>query len=400
MVQASLSVSIDANGASATCCWLPHAWASCCAACCFDISILALVCLTHPMHRMCLSRCGQVPDTGVVLDSVTQMALGAAIGEMVLGRRLGNKAMIVGAIVGSLPDLDVLIPFDGAVESFTYHRGFSHSLIVLTLLSPCIALLLQRLWRKPQLLFRQWWLMTWLALVTHPLLDGFTVYGTQLFWPVSNYPVSGSSVFIIDPIYTILLISGLLLASRRGINGAAWNMAGLILSAAYLSWSVMAKFMVEKAVLEALDRQAITHHRLLTTPMPFNTIGWRFVAMQDDGYLTGYYSLLDPDDNVLDTFSYHSDESLLSDIQDHWPVQRLKEFTHGFYKVQQAADEVQMVDLRMGIEGAYIFAFTVGQVTDSGVRPVKSLEAETSRDFSNAKLLMKRIFDPTVDLQR
>lgn len=334
------------------------------------------------------------------MDSVTQMALGAAVGELVLGRRIGNKALLFGAVVGSLPDLDVLVPFAGAVESYTYHRSFSHSLLVLTLVSPFIAFILQKIMRKDELPFFWCWLMAWLALITHPLLDGFTVYGTQLFWPLSDFPVSGSSVFIIDPVYTVILIFGLIFACRRTIKGHHMNSAALVLSSIYLAWSMAAKFIVHSTVEESLNQQSVSYKRLLTTPMPFNTIGWRFVAMQDDGYLTGYYSLLDPADSKLVTYRYESDESLLKGIEEHWPVQRLKKFTHGFYKVQRVEDEIQMVDLRMGIEKSYIFAFTVGEVTANGGVTVENREAQSDRDFSMMSAVMRRIFDPAVDLEQ
>ncbi len=42
-----------------------------------------------------------------------------------------RKALLVGAMLGTLPDLDVFIDFGDAVRNFTYHRGFSHSLFIL-----------------------------------------------------------------------------------------------------------------------------------------------------------------------------------------------------------------------------------------------------------------------------
>ena len=53
---------------------------------------------------------------------------------------------------------------------------------------------------------RPWFWAIPLALVTHPLLDAFTVYGTQLLWPLPMRPVMWSSVFIIDPLYTFSLL--------------------------------------------------------------------------------------------------------------------------------------------------------------------------------------------------
>ena len=79
------------------------------------------------------------------MDSLSQFALGAAIGEATLGARLGRKAILIGGLLGTLPDLDVLVQYADAVESYTYHRSWSHSLLVLSLASPIIAWLLYKL---------------------------------------------------------------------------------------------------------------------------------------------------------------------------------------------------------------------------------------------------------------
>ena len=79
------------------------------------------------------------------MDSLTQLTFGAACGEAVLGRKVGGRAIVWGAILGTLPDLDVFIPLGGPVNDFVYHRGFSHSLILLALLSPLTAWLITKI---------------------------------------------------------------------------------------------------------------------------------------------------------------------------------------------------------------------------------------------------------------
>lgn len=334
------------------------------------------------------------------MDSVTQVALGASVGELVLGRRIGNRALLLGAVVGSLPDLDVLISFGGAVEDFTYHRSFSHSLIILTLAAPLIAIFLHwagsRWWPDNGVSLRRWWLMTWLALITHPMLDSFTVYGTQLFWPLSDYPVSGSSMFIIDPLYTLILVAGIVFAWRRTPKSHVLNTVGLCLSSLYLLWSVTAKLHAHSYARDSLAAQSISYDRLLSTPMPFTTLGWRFVIMNKQGYSTGYYSLLDSPGRLLQLSHFSSDTNLLTNIADHWPVRRLQEFTHGFYRVRQVLDEVQITDLRMGIEGAYVFNFTVAEKNGLAIQPVISRRADTSRDLSAMGKVLRRVVDEDV----
>lgn len=332
------------------------------------------------------------------MDSVTQAALGAAVGGLVADRQIRRKAMLVGAIVGTLPDLDVLVPFSGAVETFTYHRSFSHSIFVLTAVSPLVGWVLHRLF-STKLSFQRCWLLAWLVLITHTLLDALTVYGTQLFWPFSDYPVSGSFVFIIDPLYTLILLFGLVALLRQSSRAWTINSVCIFLSCAYLCWSAVAKLHIERDVEASLATQGIEYNKLLTTPMPFNTLGWRFVAMQDSEYLEGFASVLDPAKHVYRFNRYESDTALLDGLESHWPVAQLRRFTHGFYKVQQKGEEIQMVDLRMGVEGTYIFSFVVGEVTKQGSVAVPNREADTEVDFSGLSLLFERIVDPEIELK-
>ncbi len=79
------------------------------------------------------------------MDSLTQLTLGAAVGEAVLGRQVGHRAALWGALLGTLPDLDVLVPLGDAVRDFTYHRGASHSLFVPAALTPLVVWLILKI---------------------------------------------------------------------------------------------------------------------------------------------------------------------------------------------------------------------------------------------------------------
>ena len=62
------------------------------------------------------------------MDSITQIVLGAAVGEVVMGKKLGNRAMVWGAIAGTIPDLDVLANFVvDDITALAFHRAISHS---------------------------------------------------------------------------------------------------------------------------------------------------------------------------------------------------------------------------------------------------------------------------------
>lgn len=300
------------------------------------------------------------------MDSVTQVALGAAVGEATLGRQVGRRAILWGGICGLFPDLDVLYPYADAVTAFTYHRGPSHSLFILTALTPVFVWLIGR--RHDTRPFRRrWYLLVFLAFVTHILLDSLTVYGTQILWPLPTPPVMWSTIFIIDPAYSIPLFLGVLAAlmvSRRRGWGHQANTVCLVLSTLYLTWSVGAKLYVSHVASTSLNRQGIAYERMVTIPSAFNTLLWRVLAVNETGYLEGYYSLLD-DIKTVRMKHYPSDGSLLDTIDQRWSVKRLQWFTHGFYSVRRQGNAIVMTDLRMGMEPYYVFQFTVATVNAS-----------------------------------
>lgn len=297
------------------------------------------------------------------MDSLTQIALGAAVCEAVIGNKAGNKALLWGAIAGALPDLDVFIPYDDPIKNFTYHRSFSHSLAFLTLLTPAVVWLIMRTHPGMRRHRNRWIWAVWLSLITHPLLDCFTVYGTQLLWPFTAYPITWSTVFIVDPAYTLPLLVGTLCAltmKRSAATGHRINGVGLALSAAYLAFSVGAKMYVDRIAAASLEAQRISYTRFITAAAPLNTLLWRIVVMEKDGYYEGFYSLLDDTDAMRFT-RYPSAPALLQDIEDVWAVRRLQWFTKGFYRVKEENGRVSITDLRMGQEPSYIFSFKVGQ---------------------------------------
>ena len=306
------------------------------------------------------------------MDSLTQIALGAAVGEAVLGHRVGRKAALWGAVCGTLPDLDVFIPFGNPVADFTFHRSFSHSVIMLALLTPLVVWLIRKLHTADADHRKGWYALVYPAFLTHVLLDSCTIYGTQIFWPLSEYPMTWGSIFIIDPLYTLPLIAGVIAVAvaRRNPNRAyRFNLAMLALSTLYLGWSFAAKFHAQGIAREELARQGIEYRQLVTLASPFNTVLWRFVVMTPQGYAEGWYSLLDANRHI--DFSFHSSEKeLLSGLESHWPVTRLQWFTKGFYRVAQEGQDVVIADLRMGVEGYYVFRFKVGEAGNPHSKPV------------------------------
>lgn len=334
------------------------------------------------------------------MDSLTQITLGAAVGVAVMGRRTAVwKAALWGGIAGTLPDLDVFFDHGDAVLNMVRHRGESHSFFYLTLFAPLLAWVVSRIhsearpgdpWRpEPSAKrspggsaplrvsdphgaaargsgFLRWWLALWLVLITHPLLDAMTVYGTQLLMPFTNHPFGVGSVFIIDPAYTVPLIVGVVAALRlKNTRGLRWNAAALAITTVYLGWSVVAQQQVERVARASLDEQGITAQGLLVTPAPFNTVLWRLVATTPDQYFEGYYSLLDSTPTVRWT-AYPRGADLLARHGDNDSVQRIAAFSKGIFSLNEKDGRVLLTDLRMGQEPAYVFRFDIGALNAVG----------------------------------
>ncbi len=301
------------------------------------------------------------------MDSITQVALGASLAGAVAGKTLGRTALVIGAGLGTLPDLDVIIDYGSAVANFTQHRGFSHSLFILV---PLAVLLAWLLWRwQPQLSFPRWLTLTALVLVTHPLLDSFTTYGTQLFWPLGP-PVALSSIFIIDPLYTLPLIVGCLVFLVRPPARRAL-VTGLALSTLYLGWTLSAQQVVTERIKPALVEAGLEAPRLLVQPMPFNTVLWRATALTEDQHVeivTGVFE----GDTPLSLEFLPRDPDLARAVSGFPEAQRLDWFTRGFLNYRLNNGEVMATDIRLGIPGAHPFTFVLAEERNGRLQPVTS----------------------------
>ncbi len=299
------------------------------------------------------------------MDSLTQIALGSAVSIAALGRRSAAwKAALWGAAAGTLPDLDTFIDHGDAIANMVLHRAQSHSLFYLTLLSLPLGCLAARLHGETAH-WRRWWLALWLALVTHPLLDWMTVYGTQLLRPFDDTPLGVGSIFIIDPVYTLPLLAGVLAALwLRGGRGLRWNGWALAFSTAYLGWSFAAQQHVAGLAQASLAARGVRADRVLVTPTPFNTVLWRVVAVTPTQYLEGFYALADGG-RPMQWTEHPRGAELIARHGSHPQVERVARFSRGFWRLwQDGSGHIHVTDLRMGQEPAYSFDFDLGPAAE------------------------------------
>lgn len=292
------------------------------------------------------------------MDSMTQAALGAVIGGTVLGRRLGRKAILLGAVVGTLPDLDVVIDYGDAVANVTQHRGFSHSLFVLAGFGTLLAFFSTRLFSAREIPLSRWLLFFLLILLTHPLLDALTTYGTQLFWPMASPPVAWPIVFIIDPLYTLPLLIALIgaLIGQKVAYRCAW---GLALSCAYLLFAMGAKATVEHRLEPVLAAQGLANAPRMVQPAPFTTLLWRATVIDGDRHYESLISVFDQDPPQLEVLTRNT--NLQAEVENDARVQRLQWFAGDFLRYDSTTanqrEVLQITDLRLGFPGVHPFIY-------------------------------------------
>lgn len=240
------------------------------------------------------------------LDTITQALLGAAVGRAAAGRRLGRQAAVWGAIGGALPDLDFVSRIGGPWAEMVHHRGVTHALWFGPVVGPLIGYGVWRLHRRreataggvtaPLGLPRQkvWWmLVVALGILSHPLLDLFTSYGTQLFAPFSTHRFAINGVGIIDPAYTLALVAGLWFgkAEAAKVRNAV---TALVATTAYLFVGVWLNGRAEAYAAADLSARGVTVAQVRAYPTVLQLFLRRVVARDGGRFHVGWVSMWSP----------------------------------------------------------------------------------------------------------
>jgi inner membrane protein len=292
------------------------------------------------------------------MDSLTHTVIGACLGEALAGKKLGKKAMLIGAIANNLPDIDVLSEFFlKEPDTFLFHRGFTHSFLFLILFTPLFAWLLKKIYRKFDFNFRDGIILIGSSLLLHIVLDSLTVYGTGWFEPFSHYRVALNILFIVDPTFAIgFLIASiaLLILKKKSAQRKLWLNLAFSIGGIYLLVSIIIKFFVKSKIENEFNRQHLSAEKYFFTPTPFNNLLWYIVQSDTSGFNTGYYSVLDKSDTI--TFYLMRKDTLPSPFLKRDDVQKLIRFSNGYYFIENKSKELVVFnDLRFGqIGGWYI----------------------------------------------
>jgi len=280
------------------------------------------------------------------MDSLTQIVLGAACGEAALGKKIGNKALLFGAIGGTIPDLDVFIGnwiYDNNIDAMLFHRGFMHSIMFAVLAAFLFGWFIHKLYdkgkRRDTTTQKDWTWLFLLSIGTHPILDCFTGYGTQLFLPFSDYRVAFSNISVVDPAYTVPFLFCLIVMmffNRKNPKRKLWLKLGVGISSVYMVFTIGNKFYINAVFEKSLAEQGIDYQRYNTETSILNNILWYGIAETETEYHVAFYSL-------FDSKSVFTDWKILPKNHDLIPksnsdLAKLAWFSNDYYSLTQNDD--------------------------------------------------------------
>lgn len=328
------------------------------------------------------------------MDSLSQIVLGAAVGNQVLGKKIGNKAILYGAIVGTIPDLDVVYgKFLDPLTATDIHRGFSHSVVFFLLLSPILGWILQKLEHKNNVNFKEATLFSYLVLQTHALLDWFTTWGTQLLWPLETR-FSLQSIFVIDPLYTLPFLFFLILSMKKKKQDPKrlfWNKTGLIVSTSYLFFTLFVQSIATNKFEKQLNENQIFYQEMVVKPSPFNIILWTTNVKVDNGYLIADFSFFDT--KPIQFQFIPKQKELIAPIEEEPVIQQLKRISEGWYCITQKENQLLFNDLRFGVMNTdstdFQFSFSYAIKEQNGLYSANELP---NKNRAQVEKLLKKLW--------
>ncbi len=298
------------------------------------------------------------------MDLVTQMLFGAAVAQAGFGKHLGRRALIAGAVLGALPDTDVVIGMAaGPFAGWEYHRGFTHSLLFAPVVGPVIGHLIWKWGQRHKGAVpayhgenqtRWMWLAT-LVLFTHPLIDAFTSYGTQLLWPLTNERFAINALSIIDPVYSLVLVAALLMGCFKRFYTKAAPFAASLAMLFVVVYSLGGWAMNNHIVREA-QAQIGTQAKIEAFPLLFQPYFRRVVVETDAQVRVGYYSILNPQTIAWTDYAVEPQTPAIELVENTREGKLFQWFSGGHYYwkttlLENGNTRVQGFDIRYGMKG-------------------------------------------------
>jgi inner membrane protein len=327
------------------------------------------------------------------MDSFTHILTGAAIGQIFSGERDKSSALVWGAIAGSIPDLDTVFqPFISVETSMLFHRGFSHSLLLWALCSPLLAMAINMIYKGDRHTYVKWLKISVAAWLSHLCLDLFNTYGTGIFEPFSHARIAYDAVNVFDLLYLIPVLSISVFYAgviKKRITKIVLATLVLLFSVGYISFSVVAKSIVENTAKTQCVEDNIRIERILSSPLPLSNLAWKIVIDSGDGYYTGVlYGFW----KKKADFDYiPKDKELERKFADYHSFKKLKHFTKGWYAFEQTDGKVILHDLRFSSldQRKYVINFPL-DIIDSSLK-IGRVSLSRHISFANIKYHYKQL---------
>lgn len=287
------------------------------------------------------------------MDSITHIALGGVIGEALLGKKLGKKALIFGGLAQSIPDIDFVASFWlPMTDNLLAHRGFTHSILFGVIISALLAVATKRLQKQYAISLWQWFTFFGLQVATHLFLDALNAYGVGWFEPFSHYRISFDTIYVADPFFSLwpgLAFLALCVLTTASKMRRYWVIASLVLSFSYIGYGFYNKHSISKGLGEHLEQQHVVHSRYFTTPAPLNSWLWYILVQDSSGYYVGYRSVFDKKETPYEFRYVYQQRSMLKPYEGERDVENLKRFSQGYYTIEKwSGDTLVFNDLRFG----------------------------------------------------
>lgn len=215
------------------------------------------------------------------MDNLTHTLTGLAVARMGLDRRVPGAGLTL-ALANNLPDLDIVAGAFGRVAYLEHHRAISHALPASPFLAAALAWALAR-WPGSTRRFGPTFLVAWFGVLLHIVWDLWTSYGTRILLPFDATWYSLDWMFIVDPLFLLLLAVATFAGRKTGALRAA--RLAFALAIGYIGARAVAHELAESQAV-SLAGSDFTAVRAL--PDPLNLNRWRFLASSDTHFATGY----------------------------------------------------------------------------------------------------------------
>jgi inner membrane protein len=228
------------------------------------------------------------------MDPITHVTAGILIGQAVRDRFPVARGFVpLAAFAAWMPDLDNIVTFFGPEAYMLYHRGYTHSILGGAVMAWLLAWIMARFW--PDAGRRRLFVLYFVCVLSHLFLDTITSYGTMLFLPFSDVRVAVSSVYIVDPVFTLTLIALAVLSLRRPAARKTLAVAGLAVMLAWPALGFGIGRLTDAQAERLLAARGIQAGEVHVQPDAFAPLWWKVIARDGDQYVLTGLNWLHPD---------------------------------------------------------------------------------------------------------